>query len=114
MKINDILIESVVNEHFAIGKHQVGNTVFDIRVHALDRLEERHVPVSTAKEMLRRIDANPEIQKQMEESAPYWIYDPTLDISMGMHNMPSGIMLWATSIIGPPRYKDGRYPIIEI
>lgn len=101
-------------EHFAVGPYQVGNTVFDIRVHALDRLEERHVPVSTAREMLRRIDADPAIQKQMAEGEAYWIYDSGLDISMGMRNMPSGKMLWATSVIGPPRHKDGRYPIIKI
>lgn len=103
-----------LTESFAVGTHRVGNTVFDIRVHAIERLEQRHVPVSTAREMLRRIDASSEIKNKMKEGAGYWIYDSGLDISMGMRRMPSGKMMWATSIIGHPGNKDGRHPVIEI
>lgn len=103
-----------VTEHFAVGSSKVGDTIFDIRVHALDRLEERHIPPTTARELLRRVDAQRDKIQHMEPGEPFWVFDPGLEISLGMRNLSSGRVQWGTTIIGHPNRRDGRYPVIEL
>ena len=106
--------EEDLDESFGMGRYQVGNMWFDITKHAIDRVEERNVPISTAKEMLRRIsNMNDTIQK-MGVGQAFWVYDPSLGISMGIRLLGSGKVQWGTTIIGEPRNRDARYPMVNI
>ena len=103
-----------LDESFGIGPLQVGNMRFDIRKHALDRLAERKVPVTTAKELLRRISTLGNKIQQMGPGQTFWVHDPTLGISMGMRLLDSGKVQWATTIIGEPKNRESDNPIIDI
>jgi hypothetical protein len=103
-----------LDESFGIGPLQVGNMWFDVRKHALDRLAERKVPITTAKEMLRRISMMGNKIQQMGPGQTFWIHSSTLGISMGMRLLDSGKVQWATTIIGEPRNREADNPIIDI
>ena len=105
--------KAFIVEHFDTGVEQIGNTPVDIRIHAIDQLEARHVPVSTAREILRRTSLV--VDKLRKINAPldkFWVYDEYLEISLGMFFRENGTLVWATSIIGRPRHLpgQGRYP----
>jgi hypothetical protein len=103
-----------LDESFGVGPLQIGDVWFDIRKHALDRLAERKVPISTAKEMLRRISMIKNKIQQIGVGQPIWIHDSTLGISMGMRVLDSGKIQWATVIIGAPKNRDAETPIIDL
>jgi hypothetical protein len=103
-----------LDESFGVGPLQIGDVWFDIRKHALDRLAERKVPISTAKEMLRRISMTKNKIQQIGVGQPIWIHDSTLGISMGMRVLDSGKIQWATVIIGAPKNRDAETPIIDL
>ena len=106
--------EEELDESFGVGPYQVGDMLFDIRRHAIERLEERNVPISTAREMLRRISTMKDKIRKMGAGQAFWVYDPSLGISMGIRLLDSGKVQWATTIIGEPRNRDARYPMINI
>lgn len=106
--------EEDLDESFGMGRYQVGNMWFDITKHAIDRVEERKVPISTAKEMLRRISTMNDTIQKMGVGQAFWVYDPSLDISMGIRLLGSGKVQWGTTIIGEPRNRDARYPMVNI
>ncbi len=110
MRINEVITES-----FNKGNYQVNDVTFDIKQHAIDRLEERHVPATTAKEMLRRV-ANDILgfRSTIDIGEPFWVHDDTLGISMGLRLLGSGRVMWATTIIGMPKNTEGRYPVIDL
>jgi len=106
--------EEDLDESFGMGRYQVGNMWFDITKHAIDRVEERNVPISTAKEMLRRISTMNDTIQKMGVGQAFWVYDPSLGISMGIRLLDSGKVQWGTTIIGEPRNRDARYPMVNI
>jgi len=106
--------EEDLDESFGMGRYQVGNMWFDITKHAIDRVEERKVPISTAKEMLRRISTMNDTIQKMGVGQAFWVYDPSLGISMGIRLLDSGKVQWGTTVIGEPRNRDARYPMINI
>ena len=106
--------EEDLDESFGMGRYQVGNMWFDITKHAIDRVEERNVPISTAKEMLRRISTMNDTIQKMGVGQAFWVYDPSLGISMGIRLLDSGKVQWGTTIIGGPRNRDARYPMVNI
>jgi hypothetical protein len=106
--------EEDLDESFGMGRYQVGNMWFDITKHAIDRVEERNVPISTAKEMLRRISTMNDTIQKMGVGQAFWVYDPSLGISMGIRLLGSGKVQWGTTIIGEPRNRDARYPMVNI
>jgi hypothetical protein len=106
--------EEDLDESFGMGRYQVGNMWFDITKHAIDRVEERKVPISTAKEMLRRISTMNDTIQKMDVGQAFWVYDPSLGISMGIRLLDSGKVQWGTTVIGEPRNRDARYPMINI
>ncbi len=112
MQIKEIIVEYVER-----GITKIGNTVFDIRDHAMDRLEERHIPPSTAREMLRRIDqVKDTLEKKFPPGQQFWAFDENLDISLGLVFRDNGNIAWTTSLLGFPRHQPGmgRYPDINI
>jgi len=106
--------EEDLDESFGMGRYQVGNMWFDITKHAIDRVEERKVPISTAKEMLSRISTMNDTIQKMGVGQAFWVYDPSLGISMGIRLLDSGKVQWGTTVIGEPRNRDARYPMINI
>jgi len=106
--------EEDLDESFGMGRYKVGNMWFDITKHAIDRVEERNVPISTAKEMLRRISTMNDTIQKMGVGQAFWVYDPSLGISMGIRLLDSGKVQWGTTVIGEPRNRDARYPMINI
>ena len=105
--------EEDLDESLGAGPYQVGDVLFDIRRHAIERLEERNVPITTAKEMLRRISTMKHKLRNMQPHAAFWVYDESLGISMGMRVLDSGKVQWATTIIGKP-YGRIDNPIIDL
>lgn len=105
--------EEEIDESFGTGPYQVGDVLFDIRRHAIDRLEQRNVPITTAKEMLRRISTMKDKLRKMPPHAAFWVYDESLGISMGMRVLDSGKVQWATTIIGKPFGRIDN-PIIDL
>jgi hypothetical protein len=114
LKFLPAVVQETLDESFGIGPLQMGNMWFDIRKHALERLAERKVPISTAKEMLRRISTMENKIQQMSAGQAFWVYDSTLGISMGMRLLGSGKIQWATTIIGEPRNRNARNPVVDI
>ena len=114
LKFLPAVIQETLDESFGIGPLQMGNMWFDIRKHAVDRLAERKVPISTAKEMLRRISTMGNKIQHMSAGQAFWVYDSTLGISMGMRLLDSGKVQWATTIIGEPRNRNARNPVVDI
>ena len=114
LKFLPAVIQETLDESFGIGPLQMGNMWFDIRKHAVDRLAERKVPISTAKEMLRRISTMGDTIKKMSPGQAFWVYDSTLGISMGMRLLDSGKVQWATTIIGEPRNRNASNPVVDI
>ena len=114
LKFLPSVIQETLDESFGIGPLQMGDMWFDIRKHAVDRLAERKVPISTAKEMLRRISTMGNKIQQMSAGQAFWVYDSTLGISMGMRLLDSGKVQWATTIIGEPRNRNARNPVVDI
>lgn len=109
MKITEIILE-----YFGTGPYSVNDVVFTITQHALDRLEERNVPISTAREMLNRISKIKDTIEQIEIGQQFWVYDESLGISLGMRRLDSGKVQWATSIIGKPYKDEGRHPVVNL
>jgi len=105
--------EADLDESIRPGPYRIGKMLFDIRNHAIERLEERNVPISTAGELLRRLSTMPNKIRQMPPHASFWVYDETLGISLGMRVLDSGKVQWSTSIIGKP-YSDDRNPIVNL
>ena len=105
--------EEDLDESFKLGLYRVGDVVFDITRHAIDRLELRNVPVTTAREMLRRISTMTDKLRKMPPHSSFWVHDESLGISLGMRVLDSGKIQWSTSIVGKP-YPDTRSPIIDI
>ena len=77
-------------------------------------MEERHIPVTTAKEMLRRIAMAADKFISLPRHEPVWAYDSGLGISLGIRPLTSGKLHWGTTIIGEPKNRDARYQVIDI
>ena len=105
--------EEDLDESLRPGPYRIGNMLFDIRNHAIERLEERNVPISTAGELLRRLSTMPNKIRHMPPHASFWVYDESLGISLGMRVLDSGKVQWSTSIIGKP-FNSDRSPIVNL
>ena len=103
-----------VTESFNTGTIKIGDIIFDISVHALERMEERQIPISTAQEFLRRVSSIKDKLSQGEPGQPVWVHDASLGISMGLRPLSSGKIQWGTVILGEPRNRDARYPVIDM
>lgn len=113
MRAHDFDNPAIINE-LDVGRHKVGNIVFDISKHAFDRMQERNVPFSTVNALLGRVQL---IKSSIDSIGPgnsIWAHDPSLGISLGLRLLDSGRIQVSTAILDLPRNKDGRYPIITV
>ena len=97
-----------------VGDYQVGDIIFKMTQHAIDRLSERNVPYSTVNELLRRIVL---IKNQIYKLGPgqkLWAHDSSLGISLGLRLLDSGRINVGTAILGEPRNRDTYVPVIDI
>jgi hypothetical protein len=111
---NAELFSTSLTESIHSGTHKVNNVTFDITQHAIDRMEERNIPVTTAKEMLRRIAASYSMFADLPKHEPVWVHDVGLGISLGIRPLSSGKLNWGTTILGEPQNRDARYRVIDI
>jgi hypothetical protein len=111
---NAELFGTALTESIHSGAHKVGDVTFDITQHAIDRMEERNIPITTAQEMLRRIAASYSIFANLPKHEPVWIHDAGLGISLGIRPLSSGKLNWGTTILGEPQNRDARYQVIDI
>lgn len=95
------------------GDNQVGDTTIKITKHALQRIEDRGIPLSTAKEMLNRISSMSSDFPKLPKDAPFWIHDESLNISLGFQWSVTGVLTWTTAIMGDAHAK-GRYQVFDI
>jgi hypothetical protein len=110
---NPGLFSTDLNESLTLGTHVVGNAKIKITNHALERMEERGIPVSTAKEMLDRIASMSKEFSRLPDDEPFWVHDASLGISFGFQKSTDRALAWTTTIMGEP-HQRGRYSIFDI
>jgi len=103
----------VLNE-LSLGNYKVGEIVFKITRHLLERLQDRNVPFSTVNELLRRISLLKDQMQQLQVGQKLWAYDSSLGISLGLTLLDSGRINVGTAILGFPRNKDSSVPVVDI
>jgi hypothetical protein len=103
----------VLNE-LNVGDYKVGQTVFKITRHLLERLEERNVPFSTVNELLRRIALRKDQIQQLQIGQKLWAYDSSLEISLGLTLLDSGRINVGTAILGSPGNQDSSVPVVNL
>jgi hypothetical protein len=113
MRASDFSTNGILTE-LDVGRRKVGDIEFDIRKHVLDRMEERNVPFSTVNALLNRIPLIKNTLDTVGVGNPIWAHDPSLGISLGLRLLDSGRIQVSTAIVGQPRNKDGRYPMVTI
>lgn len=97
-----------------VGNYRMGNTIFKITQHAIDRLQERKVPFPTVNELLRRVSTIRNQIEQLGVGQKLWAYDPSLEISLGLRLLDSGRINVGTAILGSPKHQDSSVPIITL
>lgn len=97
-----------------VGNYRMGNTIFKITQHAIDRLQERKVPFPTVNELLRRVSTIRNQIEQLGVGQKLWAYDPSLEISLGLRLLDSGRINVGTAILGSPKHRDSSVPIITL
>jgi hypothetical protein len=110
---NPGLFSNQLNENLYPGNHTIAGAQIKVTKHAVERMQERGVPVSTVKEMLSRIAFMYSEFSKLPNDGAFWVHDETLNISFGFRKLMSGALLFATVIIGEPHVR-GRYPIYDI
>ncbi len=106
--------EGAVLHELDLGDRRIGELVFKITQHALDRLYERNVPFSTANELMRRMSLIKDEIYKLGAGQKFWVHDSRLGISLGLRLLDSGRINVGTGITGEPRNRGEYLPVIDI
>ena len=109
-----MIIPTAESQNLDEALYGVGDMLFVVTQHAMDRADERGIHTSVSSELLRRM---PRIKKEISEIEPgqaFWVYDASLGISLGMRKLDSGRIRWGTTIQGQPRNPGVRNPMLTI
>lgn len=107
MKIKDIISErkiSVIN---------VSGFKIDVDSHALDQLVRRKVSPISVDKILRSLSQLNNKISSIEEGHKFWVWNPELEVGLGMRKLQGDNRLLLATLIGDKPY-DGITPILQI
>jgi hypothetical protein len=108
MKVQEIVTEA------KIGDLTIGNIHIVVDEHALNQAVDRMVLPTDVDRVLRKL---PQIQDQLEQiesGQKFWVYDPTLDVGLGLRSInPERLRYQFKTVVGDRPY-DGIIPVLEV
>lgn len=108
--------QEFVNEAM-IGTLTIGGMTIIVDEHAMDRAVERQVLPTDVDRVLRKMPAiKPQIA-QIESGQKFWIYDPTLEVGLGLRMLNAErLRIQFKTVIGAREGQpnDGPVPVLVV
>ena len=87
------LFNNSINEDIQVGFQRDINAPIKVSPHLLDKMHERDISESLVKEMIGRIgEMSSEFHLLPQDQSEFWIYENTLEISIGCRMLSSGTL----------------------
>ena len=97
-----------------IGTLNIGGIVLIVDEHAMEQAIDRMVLPTDVDRVLRKIPTIKDQLSQIDSGQKFWIYDPSLDVALGMRSInPANLKYQFKTVVGNRPYSSD-VPILEL
>jgi hypothetical protein len=107
MRASDLLNET------KIGELSAGNIVIFVDDHALEQAVKRNILPSDVDRVIKQFPAVENQIAQIDNGQKFWVFDPKLDVGLGMRKISDSLKVMLKTVVGSRPY-DGQLPVISL